>query len=84
MSTSCKEVFKESDKSDLQELVRLMAEAKLKGRLIEKTTIVTRSDIVKRVNGKEYRYASGLVVVRVPPDLVGKRVKVVIVPVSEG
>ncbi len=78
-----KNELKEGDKSDLQDLLRIMAEAKLKGRLIEKTTIVTRSDIVKRVNGKEYRYASGLVAVRVPPDLVGKRVRVVIVPVSE-
>ncbi len=49
---------------------------------IEKVTVVTRSDIVKRVRGKVYRYASGIVAVRVPPEYIGKKVKVIIIPLD--
>ncbi len=77
-----KNELKEGDKSDLQELIRMMAEAKLKGRLIEKVLLVGKSFSTKKVNGKEYRYPVGVVHVKLPADLIGKKVKVVVIPVD--
>jgi len=50
---------------------------------VEKILKVAEVVEVKRTRTKEYRYKYGALHIRVPHELVGKKVKVIVIPLGE-
>ncbi len=50
----------------------------LNNKIIEKASIVGKCFSTKKINGKEYRYKYGIIHVKVPPEWIGKKVRVTI------
>ncbi len=49
---------------------------------IERVTVVSRSAVVVKSGDKKYRYVTGIVHVRLPREWIGKKVKVIIIPLD--
>jgi len=50
---------------------------------VEKILKVSEAVEVKRTRTKEYRYRYGTLHVRVPHEFIGKKVKVIVIPLGE-
>jgi len=50
--------------------------------IIEKDLVVTRWISRKRHKGKEYSYDYGQVTIKLPRELIGKKVRVIVVPIE--